>query len=87
MEAMAMQVPCIATGITGIPELIRDQVEGLLVPPADPESLKGAIRCLMDDASLSRRLAVAGRDKILKLYDLERNIADLRACFEIERAT
>ena len=82
MEAMAMQVPCIATGITGIPELIRDQVEGLLVPPADPESLKGAIRRLMDDGSLSRRLAVAGREKVLKLYDLERNVADLRTCFE-----
>jgi len=81
MEAMAMQIPCVATAITGIPELIRDQVEGLLVPPADPEGLKVAIRCLMDDPALRLKMGKAGREKVLKMYDLGHNLKDLHQCF------
>jgi len=35
MEAMAMQVPCVATWVAGVPELIRNEIDGLLVAPAD----------------------------------------------------
>ncbi|MDQ6678233.1 MAG: glycosyltransferase family 4 protein [Acidobacteriota bacterium] len=82
MEAMAMELPCVATAITGIPELIRDQVEGLLVPPADTDGLREAIRRLMDDPSLRLRMGKAGREKVLKMYDLDQNLEDLRRCFQ-----
>ena len=47
MEAMAMEIPCVATWITGIPELIRNGVDGLLVAPSDVEAFAGAIRQLI----------------------------------------
>ena len=52
MEAMAMEIPCVATRITGIPELIRDPMDGLLVTPSSEEELAAAMARLMDDPKL-----------------------------------
>jgi glycosyltransferase involved in cell wall biosynthesis len=57
MEAMAMEIPCITTHITGVPELIRDGVDGLLVAPSDLNGLVKALARLMDDAELRQRPA------------------------------
>lgn len=81
MEAMAMEIPCVATSITGIPELIRDGVEGLLVPPGDPEALAGALRRLITDADLRLRLGQAGRRRVLDQFDLRKNSATLARLF------
>jgi glycosyltransferase involved in cell wall biosynthesis len=81
MEAMAMEIPCVATFITGIPELIRDGVDGLLVAPSDDAALARAIARLMDDAELRHRLARAGRRRVVECYDLERNSARLAEIF------
>ncbi len=77
MEAMASGVPCIATAINGIPELIRDGVDGLLVAPSDVEGMAAAIRRLMDDASLRRALACAGRARVQAAYELKTNTDQL----------
>ena len=82
MEAMAMTIPCVTTFITGIPELIRDGVDGLLVAPSDDEGLAQAIARLMDDAELRRRLGEAGRQRVLEKYDLDRNTERLAAVFQ-----
>lgn len=82
MEAMAMTIPCVTTFITGIPELIRDGVDGLLVAPSDDEGLAQAIARLMDDAELRRRLGTAGRQRVLEKYDLDRNTERLAAVFQ-----
>lgn len=73
MEAMAMEVPCVATWITGIPELIRHGIDGWLVPPADEEQLADAIAKLMDDPELRRKLGRSARSRVCEKYDLERN--------------
>ena len=73
MEAMAMQIPCISTFVAGIPELIRPEVEGLLVPPASVDKLTQAIQSLLDDSALRHTLATAGRAKVLADYNLARN--------------
>ncbi len=77
MEAMAMEVPCVATWITGIPELITDQVDGLLVPPASVDAIVDAVCRLIDDRDLAGRIGRAGRDKVLARYHLEHNSARL----------
>ena len=77
MEAMSMQIPCVSTHIAGIPELIRDGVDGLLVPPSDLEALTAALARLMDDPALRRALALSARDRILSQYDLRANIQQL----------
>jgi glycosyltransferase involved in cell wall biosynthesis len=82
MEAMAMEIPCVTTFITGIPELIRDGLDGLLVPPSDVEALAGAIGQLMDDPVLRRELGQQGRVRVMDKYDLTRNCARLAAIFQ-----
>ena len=77
MEAMAMEIPCVATWITGIPELIRHGVDGWLVPPGDEEQLADAIAKLMDDPELRRKLGRSARIRVQEKYDLERNTGRL----------
>ena len=81
MEAMAMEIPCVATQIAGIPELIQSGQNGLLVPPSDHRELARAIACLMDDAELRRRLGRAARERVLREYDLTANISRLAEVF------
>jgi glycosyltransferase involved in cell wall biosynthesis len=81
MEAMAMEIPCVATWIAGVPELIRDGVDGLLVPPADAEALAAALERLMDDPALRARLGESARRRVLECYDLKRNSARLGETF------
>jgi glycosyltransferase involved in cell wall biosynthesis len=81
MEAMAMQVPCVATRITGIPELIRDGVDGLLVTPGNAGQLTEAIEKIMDDLDLRERLARAGRIKVVQEYTLDSNVRRLAEIF------
>lgn len=73
MEAMAMEIPCISTYIAGIPELIRDQAEGVLVAASDVGALADAVARLMDDAALREKLGKQGRARVLAEYDLGRN--------------
>lgn len=77
MEAMAMEIACVATGITGIPELIRTGQDGLLVPPGDSGMLAAAIERMMDDPELRGRLAKLGRQQVKDHYDLARNVEKL----------
>jgi colanic acid/amylovoran biosynthesis glycosyltransferase len=81
MEAMAMEIPCVATNITGVPELIRDGVDGLLAAPSDTEALAEKIASLIDDAALRRKLGEAGRRRVMEKYDLQRNTDRLANIF------
>ena len=81
MEAMAMEIPCVTTWITGIPELIRDAVDGILVPPSDDAALAAAIARLMDDCELRRRIGQAGRKRVIEKYNLRKNVAYLAEVF------
>jgi len=81
MEAMAMEIACVTTHITGIPELIRHGIEGLLVAPSDVDGLVGALASLIDDPALRSRLGQAGRRRVLAEYDLGANVEALAAVF------
>jgi glycosyltransferase involved in cell wall biosynthesis len=81
MEAMAMEIPCVATWITGIPEIIRHEIDGLLAPPGDAEALARALARLMDDPALRRRLGQQARLRILEKFDLHRNTEHLAEIF------
>jgi glycosyltransferase involved in cell wall biosynthesis len=82
MEAMAMEIPCVATWVNGIPELIRDGIDGLLVAPSDVEGLANAIEKLIDDPELRRRLGQAGRLRVISDYNIQRNVAALGEIFQ-----
>src|SRR5262249_3833375 len=61
LEAMALEVPILATRIAGIPRLIRDEENGLLIEPAQTEELTRALTRLHADGALRARLGQAGR--------------------------
>lgn len=78
MEALASEVPVVASSLSGIPELVRDGETGVLVPEGDAEALAGAIRRIRDDPEGAARMAAAGRRQVLAAYELERNTGELR---------
>lgn len=80
MEAMAMQIPCVTTQITGIPELIHPG-EGLLVAPSDVTGLTEAIAQLMDDAELCDKIGIAARASVMQHYHLQTNTQRLANIF------
>lgn len=81
MEAMAMEIPCVATQVCGVPELIRNEIDGLLVAPSDEPALAEAVARLMDDSQLRQRLGSAARQRILERYNLAHNVGRLAGIF------
>ena len=77
MEAMSGGVPVVASDLSGIPELVEHESTGLLVAPRDPTALAGALRRLHDDPALRERLALAGRTKVEREFDVRANAAEL----------
>lgn len=77
MEAMAMEIPCVSTWITGVPELIRNGIDGLLVAPSDDEGFADAVAQLVDDSSLRLRIGQAGRERVLERFNLPENARQL----------
>jgi glycosyltransferase involved in cell wall biosynthesis len=63
-EARAAGVPVVASAVGGIPELVEDGVDGLLVPPGDPESLGAAIVRLLNDPAAAAAIAERGRARV-----------------------
>jgi glycosyltransferase involved in cell wall biosynthesis len=81
LEAMALGTPCVATPVTGIPEVVQDGRTGLLVPPADPVRLAAALGRLLDDATLRTRLAEQARTLVEAEFDVHRQAGALRQIF------
>jgi glycosyltransferase involved in cell wall biosynthesis len=70
IEAMAAGLPVVASDVGGLRELVRDAETGVLVPPGDPAAFADALRPLLADRQLRRRLGSAGRARAKALFDL-----------------
>lgn len=81
MEAMAMEVPCVSTRVAGIPELIRDEIDGLLVPASSVDELAHALLRLMNNPHLRRKLGVSARKRVKDVYNLAQNALVLAHAF------
>jgi colanic acid/amylovoran biosynthesis glycosyltransferase len=77
-EAMAMEIPVVATRVSGIPELVVAGETGLLVAPDDAEALAEALARVLQDHELARRLARAGRDLVVSQFSGEKSALQLR---------
>lgn len=60
MEAMSAGTPVVTTAAGGVPELVTDEVDGVLVPPRAPKELAGAMIRILNDPALATRLSTAG---------------------------
>lgn len=78
LEAMAAARPVVAFNVDGIPEAIVHGETGLLVPHRDSRALASAIAQLLDDASLRRRMGVAGRQRVEQMF----NVRDMARAYE-----
>ncbi|HWM12790.1 MAG TPA: glycosyltransferase, partial [Solirubrobacteraceae bacterium] len=72
VEAMAAGAPVVATGVSGIPELVAHEVNGLLVEPDDPAALADALVRVHRDRELAARLAAEGRRTVRERFDGDR---------------
>ncbi len=72
MEAMAAGVPVVATDVGGIRELIDDGVSGFIVPSEDTEAMVEKVMRLLDSAELRRKVGMAGREKMMREFTVER---------------
>jgi glycosyltransferase involved in cell wall biosynthesis len=84
VEAMAAGTPVLTTAISGIPELVTDDVDGLLVAPDDPGALAAAIQRLHADRALGARLGAAGRATVRRRFDGDRLAEQLAELFRAE---
>lgn len=81
VEAMAMGIPVISTRIAGIPELVRHEENGMLVPPEDPARLAEAMDRLLLDPQLGKRLGERGAADVRARFDRRKNVEALAEIF------
>jgi glycosyltransferase involved in cell wall biosynthesis len=70
LEAMAAELPVVASGVGGLAELVVDGETGILVPPGDSSALAAALGRLVEDRELRRSLGAAGRARAETSFDL-----------------
>jgi len=73
MEAMSLRIPVVSTAISGIPELITNGENGLLVKPEDVNELVDAILEIKNNASLVDKLRGCSRERVLQSYNIQAN--------------
>lgn len=81
VEAMAMALPVVSTNISGIPELIEQRRNGLLVPEQDAGALAGALATLLDSPALRHQLGIAARATVVRSFDAWETTNALHALF------
>ena len=90
IEALAAGRPVVASRVGGVPDVVRDGVDGFLVAPGDVERLAERLAELANDPELRKRLGAAGRDRVVARYAVERLVDDVdrlyRSLLEAEAA-
>ncbi len=82
VEAMAMELPVVATATGGVPEIVKQGETGLLVPPEEPTVLAEAIIRLLEDGELRREMGTRGRERVLAHFDARRTVRQVQELYE-----
>jgi colanic acid/amylovoran biosynthesis glycosyltransferase len=82
MEAMAREIPVISTDVTGNPELIENDISGLIVSQKDAKSLAESIIKIKNDNNLAEKIRKKGREKVMKEFNIEKNVKRLKEVFK-----
>jgi glycosyltransferase involved in cell wall biosynthesis len=81
IEALAAQRPVVATRVGGVPDVVRDGVDGFLVDVGDVDALAARLAELSRDPELRRRFGEAGREAVVPRYRVSRLIDDVDALY------
>jgi glycosyltransferase involved in cell wall biosynthesis len=84
LEAMARHKPVVASAVGGVPEVVTDEVDGILVPPADPGALASAIARLARDGELRRRLGEAGYRTVVERFSIDSMVRRIEQAYDEE---
>jgi glycosyltransferase involved in cell wall biosynthesis len=82
VEAMAMELPCIASRVSGIPDVVEAGVTGILVPPQDPQALADAMLALLAHPDWMREMGRRGRQKAVPGFSRERMVAQVESLYK-----
>ena len=77
IEALASGTPVVATRVGGVPDVVRDGVDGFLVEPGDTEAAAERLAALALDPELRERLGAAGRARARERYSVDRLVDDV----------
>jgi glycosyltransferase involved in cell wall biosynthesis len=82
LDAMACSRPIVATRAGGIPEIVEDGINGLLVPPRDARALADAILRALGDDDMRARIGAAGYARVAERFTVERMVAGTAAVYQ-----
>jgi colanic acid/amylovoran biosynthesis glycosyltransferase len=81
-EAMAMCLPVVSSWLSGIPELVKDNVTGRLLPPNDPDGLAEVLEDLLTNTAKAKRMGTNGRKRVEDIFDVDKKIKEMVELFE-----
>lgn len=82
IEAMAKGKPTVSTNIPGPTEIIIHKKTGLLVPPGSPLALAKAIKSLLDNTDMAKKMGEAGRERVKESFDMKKNVIKIHDLYE-----
>ncbi|MDN4174398.1 glycosyltransferase family 4 protein [Nocardioides sp. SOB77] len=86
LQAMSCGLPVVATAVGGVPEVVRDGVDGLLAPADDPAALTAALRTLVEDEALRQRAGRSARVRVAESFSLAGCVDGLERVYDEVRA-
>ncbi|NKM33543.1 glycosyltransferase [Rhizobium laguerreae] len=84
VEASSQRLVCLSTNVSGVPELLKNGENGLVVPPEDPALLANALEAAIRDPALRKRLGDAAEIQVREYFDYHSSIRQLTGLFEAE---
>lgn len=82
IEAMAFGIPVVATSVGGVNEIIEDNKDGILVKPGNALEIAQAVKGLIDQPALARKLALNARAKVCEKFDIRFKVKQLEAVYQ-----
>ena len=81
LEAMACGLPVVATSVGGNIEIVQNGVNGLLVPPGNPEALASAVTELLKDKEKARKMGLEGQRLVEENFSMEKNVEKIERLY------